>query len=134
MGLPMELIRYAIPGVRLTFLVAISWGYAALLRGLLSAMRRTQAIAITVLIRLSMVAALCSASLFLQDPNGTVVGVLAFSAAFASEAVFLLLRLRHHLTEAAQLLVPLHDFPAPAGDSMAGEYNLFAPPESPVPK
>jgi len=96
MGLTPELSRYATPGVKLTFLVAIFWGYSALLRGILSAMRRTDIIAFTVLLRLVMVVMVCSVTQFFPDLNGTIIGVLAFSGAFASESVFLVLRLRHH--------------------------------------
>ncbi len=40
MGLTIELNRYVTPGAKLSFLLAIFWGYSALLRGILSAMRR----------------------------------------------------------------------------------------------
>ena len=96
MGLTPELSRYATPGIKLTFLVGIFWGYSAMLRGILSAMRRTSAIAVTVLIRLVVVVMVCSVTLFFPDLNGTIVGVLALSAAFASESAFLVLRLQHH--------------------------------------
>lgn len=94
MGLPMELKTYVTPGAKLTFLIAIFWGYSALLRGILSAMRRTGQIALAVPIRFVLVVAVCSVTLFFPDLNGAIVGVLAFSVAYASEAVFLFLRLR----------------------------------------
>lgn len=103
MGLNLELSRYATPGIRLTFLVAIFWGYAALLRGILSAMRRTGAIAVTVLIRLVVVVMVCSITIFLPDLNGTIVGIFAFAGAFASESIFLALRLRIHFNTSKQL-------------------------------
>jgi Na+-driven multidrug efflux pump len=96
MGLKLELSQYAIPGVKLTFLVAIFWGYSALLRGTLSAMRRTGAIAFTVLIRLAVVVLVCSVTTFLPELNGATVGVLAFGGAFAAESMFLAVRLKRH--------------------------------------
>src|SRR5262249_34913242 len=44
MGLPETLNAYATPGVQMTLLVVIAWGYASLFRGMLAAMRRTGAI------------------------------------------------------------------------------------------
>lgn len=41
MGLTLELSTYVTPGGKLAFLAAIFWGYSSLLRGTLSAMRRT---------------------------------------------------------------------------------------------
>ena len=103
MGLNLELSRYATPGVKLTFLVAIFMGYSALLRGILSAMRRTGDIAVTVLIRLVVVVLVCSITIFLPGLNGTIVGVCAFGGAFASESVFLALRIRGHFKTTKQL-------------------------------
>ncbi len=104
MGLTPELTQYSIPGLKLTFLVAIFWGYSALLRGILSAMRRTGAIAFTAVIRLMVVALLCSVMLlFFRHLNGTVIGVLAFSSAFAAESIFLVLRLSSHFKESKEL-------------------------------
>ena len=104
MGLTPELTQYSIPGLKLTFLIAIFWGYSALLRGILSAMRRTGAIAFTAVIRLMVVALLCSVMLlFYPHLNGTVIGVLAFSSAFATESIFLVLRLRSHFKVSKQL-------------------------------
>jgi Na+-driven multidrug efflux pump len=103
MGLKFELNQYATPGIRLTFLVAIFWGYAALLRGILSAMRLTSAIAVTVLIRLVVVVLICSTTIFLPDLNGTIIGILAFAGAFASESIFLGLCLRSHFKTSKQL-------------------------------
>jgi len=107
MGLNPELSRYAAPGVKLTFLMAIFWGYSGLLRGILSAMRRTGAIAVTVLIRFVVAILVCSAAIFLPELNGTIVGVLAVAGAFASESVFLALRLRGHFTSGEPLFAHL---------------------------
>lgn len=103
MGLHMELKRYVVPGIQLAFMVAIFWGSSAFLRGVLSAMRRTGDIAATVPIRFAAVVFVCSVTLFFPDTNGTVMGVLAISAAFASDSLFLALRLRHHYKTAAHL-------------------------------
>lgn len=109
MGLTPELSTYATPGVKLAFLTAISWGYSSVLRGTLSAMRRTGDIAVTVPIRLSVVAAVCSIAMLFPDPNGAMTGILALSSAFASESIFLAHRLRHHFQAATNM------FPHPGG-------------------
>lgn len=102
-GLTSELSQYASPGVKLTFLVAIFWGYSALMRGLLSAMRRTGVIAITGVLRLLVVIAASSITFFLPHLNGTIVGVLAIGSAFAAESLFLGLYLRRYLKTSKQL-------------------------------
>ena len=109
MGLTVELSRYTKPGVQLIFLVAIFWGYAALLRGMLSAMRRTVAIAVTSGLRLLVVAMVGSITLFMPHLNGGVVGVLAIGSAFATEAIFLGLHLRFHYKTSKQLFPHLQD-------------------------
>jgi progressive ankylosis protein len=103
MGLTLELSQYAIPGVKLTFLVAIFWGYSALLRGMLAAMRRTGAIAVAAGLRLLAVVLVCSVTLFLPHLNGTVVGILAVGSAFATDLLFLGLRLRRHFKTSKEL-------------------------------
>jgi hypothetical protein len=50
---------------------------------------------------------ICSLSLLVvPDLNGTIVGVLALTGAFASESVFLILRLRHHFKTESHLFPP----------------------------
>jgi Na+-driven multidrug efflux pump len=89
MGLTTELGDYLAPASRLTFLVAIFWGFSAMFRGILSAMRQTLTIAATAGLSL-LVATLVSAStLLLPTLNGAVVGILATSGAFAAEALLL---------------------------------------------
>ncbi|MFC1814526.1 hypothetical protein ACFL0M_01015 [Thermodesulfobacteriota bacterium] len=103
MGLTLELSQYIIPGVKLTFLVVIFWGYAALLRGILSAMRRTGAIAVSAGLCLLVVAMVGSITLFVPHLNGTVVGVLAIGSTFATESIFLGLLLRNYLKTSDRL-------------------------------
>ena len=105
MGLTPELSAYVTPGIKLAFLTAIFWGYAAMLRGTLSAMRRTGDIALSVPIRIATVAAVCSVALFFQDLNGATIGILALSGAFASETIFLALRLRYHFRVTSNLFL-----------------------------
>ena len=93
MGLPETLSSYATPGVQMLLLVVIAWGYASLFRGLLSAMRRTGAIAGTAVIRLLVVTAVGSVTLVAPNLNGAAVGVAAVGAAFMTEALLLGLRL-----------------------------------------
>ncbi len=89
MGLTTELYRYCLPAVKLTFTIAVFWATAALLRGILSAMRKTGAIAVTAGIRLLVVALIGSTTLFHSDVNGAVLGVIAIAGAFAAETFVL---------------------------------------------
>jgi O-antigen/teichoic acid export membrane protein len=93
MGLPVTLSTYATPGVQMVLLIVVVWGYASLFRGLLSAMRRTGAIAGSAVIRLVVVTAVGSVTLIAPNLNGAAVGVAAVSAAFLAEALILGLRL-----------------------------------------
>ena len=89
MGLTPELRDYVTPGLRLSFLVAIFWGFSSLFRGMLSAVRATFAIAMTALIRLVVIAVVGCAALLWPDLNGTVVGIVAMSGAFLAESLLL---------------------------------------------
>jgi O-antigen/teichoic acid export membrane protein len=89
MGLPSHLSDYATPGVQMLLLVVIVWGYASLLRGLLSAMRQTRAIAGSAVIRLLVVTAVGSVTLVAPHLNGAAIGVAAVGAAFLAEALIL---------------------------------------------
>lgn len=89
MGLPDKLSRYAAPGVYLILLVVVVWGYSSLFRGLLSAMRRTQIIAGSALIRLVVVITVGSTTLIAPDINGAAVGVAAIGFAFLAEVLIL---------------------------------------------
>jgi Na+-driven multidrug efflux pump len=103
LGLTIELSQYATPGVKLIFVVAIFWGYAALMRGLLSAIRRTGTIAITAALRLWVVIMVGSTTFFLPHLNGTIVGTLAIGSAFAIESLFLGWHFRRYLKTSKQL-------------------------------
>jgi O-antigen/teichoic acid export membrane protein len=96
MGLPANLNAYATPGVQMMIVVVVFWGYASLFRGLLSAMRRTKAIAGSAVIRLIVVTAVGSTTLIAPDLNGAAVGVAAIGAAFLAEALVLGWRLRQY--------------------------------------
>jgi O-antigen/teichoic acid export membrane protein len=89
MGLPETLSSYTAPGVQMVLLVVIVWGYASLFRGMLSAMRRTGAIAGSAVIRLLVVTAVGSVTLIAPNLNGAAVGVAAVGAAFLTEALIL---------------------------------------------
>ena len=89
MGLPAQLSSYAAPGVQMLLLVVIVWGYSSLFRGLLSAMRKTQVIAGSAVIRLLVVIAVGSVTLFAPLLNGAAVGVAAVGAAFLAEVLIL---------------------------------------------
>jgi Na+-driven multidrug efflux pump len=103
MGLPGTLASYAIPGVRMVLLVVVVWGYASLFRGLLSAMRRTGAIAGSAVMRLVVVTAVGSVTLIAPDLNGAAVGIAAIGAAFLTEALILGARLVYCSREAGPL-------------------------------
>ena len=66
-------------------------------------LRRTGDIAITVPIRLSAVAMVCSMAMFFPELNGAIASILTLISAFASESMFLPLRLRHHFKTTANL-------------------------------
>lgn len=89
MGLPAKLSTYATPGVYMILLVVIVWGYSSLFRGLLSAMRRTQIIAGSALVRLLVVIAVGSSTLIAPNLNGAAVGVAAIGCAFLAEVLIL---------------------------------------------
>jgi O-antigen/teichoic acid export membrane protein len=93
MGLPHTLSSYAAPGVQMLLGVVVAWGYASLFRGMLSAMRRTGAIAGSAVVRLMVVTAVGCVTLIEPDLNGAAVGVAAGGAAFMTEALILGLRL-----------------------------------------
>jgi O-antigen/teichoic acid export membrane protein len=65
------------------------WGYSSLFRGLLSAMRKTQVIAGSAMIRLLVVIAVGSVTLIAPDLNGAAVGVAAIGSAFLAEVLIL---------------------------------------------
>lgn len=96
MGLPTKLNEYATPGVQMMLVVVVFWGYASLFRGLLSAMRKTQAIAGSAVIRLLVVTAVGSVTLIAPHLNGAAVGVAAIGAAFLAEATILGWHVRKH--------------------------------------
>jgi O-antigen/teichoic acid export membrane protein len=103
MGLPETLSTYTAPGVQMVLLVVVVWGYASLFRGMLSAMRRTGAIAASAVIRLLVVTAVGSVTLVAPNLNGAAVGVAAVGAAFLIEALILGLRLIYCSREAGPL-------------------------------
>ena len=89
MGLTTELHRYCLPAAKLTFIIAVFWATAALLRGILSAMRKTGAIAVTAGIRLLVVTLIGSFTLFQSEINGAILGVFAIAGAYAAETIVL---------------------------------------------
>ena len=89
MGLPDKLSAYATPGVQMILLVVVVWGYSSLFRGLLSAMRKTQIIAASAVIRLLVVFSVGSITLFAPNLNGAAIGVAAIGCAFLSEVLIL---------------------------------------------
>ena len=89
MGLTESLRNYARPGVQMMLVVVVFWGYASLLRGLLSAMRQTRAIGGSAVIRLLVVTAVGSVTLIAPNLNGAAVGVAAVGAAFVAETLIL---------------------------------------------
>ena len=103
MGLPETLSRYATPGVQMILLVVIVWGYSSLFRGLLSAMRRTQVIAGSAVIRLLVVIAVGSVTLVAPNLNGAAVGVAAVGCAFLAEVIILGWTVRLHARTAGPI-------------------------------
>ncbi len=103
MGLPEKLSTYAAPGVQMILLVAIVWGYSSLFRGLLSAMRKTHAIAGSAIIRLMVVIAVGSVTLHAPTLNGAAVGIAAIGCAYLSEVGILGWRLMLYSRETGPL-------------------------------
>ncbi len=90
MGLTPELSAYTAPSLLLSFAVAVFWGYASLLKGLVTALKRTGSLAVTAAVRLAVVIAVGSITLVDPSVNGAVVGgIIAFAGAFGAEAVVL---------------------------------------------
>jgi len=103
MGLPAKISNYAAPGVQMVMLVVIMWGYSSLFRGLLAAMRKTQVIAGSAMIRLLVVIAVGSITLFVPHVNGAAIGVAAIGAAFLAEALILGWRLIYYSRESGPI-------------------------------
>ena len=89
MGLERELAEYIAMPLLLSFVVAVFWGYSALFRGLITALRRTGSLAVTAAVRIALVVAVGSITLVQPEVNGALVGVLAFAGAFAAECAVL---------------------------------------------
>jgi Na+-driven multidrug efflux pump len=89
MGLRPELSAYTAPSLLLAYVVAVAWGFSSLLKGLVTALRRTGSLAVTAAVRLAVVIAMGSLTLADPDINGAVVGIIAFAGAFGAEAVML---------------------------------------------
>ncbi len=89
MGLGNELAAYSEPAVLIMFLIAGVWGYAALFRGLLASARRTTAVALSSVFRVGVVMLVGSATLVVAGLNGAVIGIVAWAATFAAEAIVL---------------------------------------------
>lgn len=94
MGLSEELAAYSTPAVKLAFLVAGGWGFAALFRGLLAAARRTNILAASAMVRLATVGALGSVVFLWPGLNGAVFGMLIWALTFAVECAVLGSRIR----------------------------------------
>ena len=104
MGLNSEINLYVTPGVRFIFLVAVFLGSCnASACGLLSAMRQTRIIAMIAGLRLTAVALVGCTTLSMHQANGTVVGVVAIAAGFATETLFLGLILLNHIKSSHSL-------------------------------
>lgn len=89
MGLKPDMAAYALPGTYIALLVLVSWAYSAVFRGLLSAQKRTGAIAVSAVARVAMIGLVGSVAFALPDLNGSVLGILALAAAFGAEAYLL---------------------------------------------
>jgi Na+-driven multidrug efflux pump len=113
MGLPEDLANYAKPGVQITLLAAIAWGYTSMFRGVLSAMRRTRIFAASAVLRLVAVVAVGSTSLIWPDLNGAVVGIGAISAAILAEGLLLGWAVKTYSALPGSLLSPRREGKAP---------------------
>lgn len=89
LGLTAELSAYCKNAVKLMFLIAIFWATAAMLRGILSSMRKTFVMAVSAGARLAVIAGIGLFAFFYSDLNGAVLGVFSFSGAFAAETILM---------------------------------------------
>ena len=94
MGLSPELEAACTPAMRFAFVMAAAWGFSALLRGFLAGARRTGSLALTGAGRLGVAALVGSLALAAADLDGALLGIAAWFAGYAAEAVYLAVRLR----------------------------------------
>ena len=88
-GLPPDIASYVGSALRIGFLLALCMAGACLTRGLLIASHNTGAIAVTSAVRLVAVIAAGVLGVALEASNGAMLGIMALTAAFATEAVIL---------------------------------------------
>ena len=94
MGLAPDLERACAPAMQLAFVMAAAWGFSALLRGFLAGARRTTSLAVTGSGRLLVAAAVGTLAFASSGLNGAVLGLAAWFAGYAVEAIYLYTRLR----------------------------------------
>ena len=94
MGLPAELEAACAPAMRFAFVMAVAWGFSALLRGFLAGARRTGSLALTGAGRLVVAAGVGTLAFAASDLDGALLGLAAWFAGYGAEAAYLALRLR----------------------------------------
>jgi len=94
MGLTPALAAYSEPAMSVAFAMAFLWALSALFRGLLANQRRTRLLALTAGIRIAAVCVTGAAFMAWPDPNGALMGLVAWMLAYSFEIVVLGRRLR----------------------------------------
>jgi progressive ankylosis protein len=89
MGLTPALVDYSTPAVSVAFAMAFLWALSALCRGLLANQRRTRMLALTAGIRLVAVGITGAAFMAWPQPNGALLGLVAWMLAYAAEIAVL---------------------------------------------
>jgi hypothetical protein len=94
MGLSPALAAYSEPAMSVAFAMAFLWALSALFRGLLANQRRTRLLALTAGIRIAATCVTGAAFMAWPDPNGALMGLVAWMLAYACEIAVLGRRLR----------------------------------------
>jgi len=94
MGLNLELAAYCEPAMGIAFVMAAFWSSTALFRGLLSKARTTTSLAASGVLRIATAAAAGAVSLAHPELNGALLGVAAWTLAYAVELAVSSWRLR----------------------------------------
>ena len=88
-GLDPGLQSYCAPAMKMAFAMAVFWAFSALFRGLLASTRNTRPLALSGAGRIVAASMVAAIALGRPDANGAVIGLAAWMAGFALEALLL---------------------------------------------
>lgn len=89
MGLPPHMAEYITPALQVSVFLALCMAAAGLARGLLIASKNTKVIAVSSLLRIIAVFAVGAFAISYGADNGAMIGMLALTIAFGTEATYL---------------------------------------------